>query len=239
MKIAALTPTGVSQVTISSPLLEMPVSSLLLAQAVRVFMSRQRQATSKTKTRSDVNRTKKKWYKQKHTGGARHGARTPNIFVGGGVSHGPNGLQNFWMELNAQMKRQAVGMAIAAQADRLVIADLAQTAKEFRKALTSLNSERILVITPASDISVVKAIGNMGNVQVTAADRVNMVDILNATHVVLNEASFKSLETRVGVAAKTTKTVKTATADKAAAVKTVAQAPVKAKKTTKKVTKTA
>jgi large subunit ribosomal protein L4 len=69
-----------------------PVASLL-AQAVRVYLSNQRQGTSKVKTRADINRTKKKWYKQKGTGGARHGARTPSIFVGGAVAHGPTGLR--------------------------------------------------------------------------------------------------------------------------------------------------
>ena len=63
---------------------EKPNTSLL-AQALRVYQLNQRQGTAKVKTRSEVARTKKKWYKQKGTGGARHGARTPSIFVGGGV----------------------------------------------------------------------------------------------------------------------------------------------------------
>jgi large subunit ribosomal protein L4 len=65
----------------------------LLAQAIKVYQSNLRQGTSYTKTRSEVKRTKKKWYKQKGTGNARHGSRNPNIFVGGGVSHGPELLK--------------------------------------------------------------------------------------------------------------------------------------------------
>ena len=52
---------------------EKPNTSLL-AQALRVYQLNQRQGTAKVKTRSEVARTKKKWYKQKGTGGARHGA---------------------------------------------------------------------------------------------------------------------------------------------------------------------
>ena len=86
MKMALLTPTGVTGTTnVSDKLFGADVKLVLLAQAARVYLSNSRQSTSKVKTRSEINRTKKKWYRQKGTGGARHGARTANIFVGGGV----------------------------------------------------------------------------------------------------------------------------------------------------------
>lgn len=242
MKVASLTTTGLSQTTVSSSMLETPANALLLAQAVRVYLSRQRQGTAKTKTRAEVSRTKKKWYKQKHTGGARHGARTPNIFVGGGVSHGPTGTQNWWMELNKEMRRQALGVAIAAQVENIVIADLSLEAKSFRKALNSLESDRILVITPESDLSVVRAIGNMAAVQVSSADRVNVFDILNAWKVVLSEETLVSLEKRMSQVESDTdkksvvKTEKTTTKAAEKVKKSVSAAPKSksVKKTTKK-----
>lgn len=65
----------------------------LLAQAVRVGESRTHPGLSKVKTRSEISRTTKKWFRQKGTGRARHGARSAPIFVGGGVAHGPTGLK--------------------------------------------------------------------------------------------------------------------------------------------------
>ncbi len=197
MQLASLTSTGLSKVTVKSPLFDTAANPILLAQAVRIYLSRQRQGTAKTKTRGEVNRTKKKWYKQKHTGGARHGARTPNIFVGGGVSHGPTGTQNWWMELTGQMKRQAVGTALAAQAEQVILFDLNQDAKVLRKSLTSLKSERILVVTAVSDATLVKSIGNMSEVLITTAERVNALDILNADFVVLTEETLTAIETRL------------------------------------------
>ncbi len=89
MKLPLLTPTGVTgTISVSEALFKAEVNPILLAQVVRVYLANSRQATSKVKTRSEINRTKKKWYRQKGTGGARHGARTANIFVGRGVSHG-------------------------------------------------------------------------------------------------------------------------------------------------------
>ena len=66
-------------------------SNSLLLQAVRVFEDRTHFGLARVKTRSEVNKTRKKLYKQKGTGGARHGAKSAHIFVGGGVAHGPKG----------------------------------------------------------------------------------------------------------------------------------------------------
>src|SRR3972149_10697830 len=69
----------------------------LLSQVMHVYQDRLHIGLAKAKTRGEVNRTTKKWYAQKHTGGARHGARSAPIFVGGGVAHGPRPLRR---ELN-------------------------------------------------------------------------------------------------------------------------------------------
>jgi len=93
----------------------------LLAQAIRVYQANLRQGTSYTKTRSEVKRTKKKWYKQKGTGNARHGARTPNIFVGGGVSHGPRAIENWSLKLNRKSKLIALRHALTLQKKNLFV----------------------------------------------------------------------------------------------------------------------
>ena len=69
------------------------VNLALLAQAVHVFEERGHVGLRKTKTRSEINRTTKKIYKQKGTGGARHGSRRANLYVGGGVALGPRPIR--------------------------------------------------------------------------------------------------------------------------------------------------
>lgn len=83
----------------------------LLAQAVRVYEDRAHPGLAKAKTRGEVSRTKKKWYRQKGTGGARHGAKSAPIFVGGGVAHGPKGVKR-QLTLPAKMRQKALGVAI-------------------------------------------------------------------------------------------------------------------------------
>src|SRR5690242_1823092 len=123
MQLTKVTKTGAkSQLTVSDSVFGVPVNKALIAQAVRVYMSNQRQGTSKAKTRSEINRTSAKWYKQKGTGRARHGARNAPLFVGGGVAHGPNGEQNWTRTLSKRMKMQALVTALSAQAANIVVA---------------------------------------------------------------------------------------------------------------------
>jgi large subunit ribosomal protein L4 len=84
----------------------------LLAQAIRVYEHGAHFGLAKTKTRAEVKRTKKKWYRQKGTGGARHGARSAPIFVGGGVAHGPKAVKR-QRTLPKAMARKALALAIA------------------------------------------------------------------------------------------------------------------------------
>ena len=61
-----------------------------LIQRVVVWqLAKRRAGTHKTKTRGEINRTTKKWYRQKGTGSARHGARSAPLFVGGAKAMAP------------------------------------------------------------------------------------------------------------------------------------------------------
>lgn len=85
-----------------------------LAQAIRVYEERSHTGLAKTKTRAEVNRTKKKWYRQKGTGGARHGAKSAPIFVGGGVAHGPKPIRRE-LTLPKKMVKKALAQALSAK----------------------------------------------------------------------------------------------------------------------------
>jgi len=83
------------------------INQTLISQSVRVFLSNQRKAHAKAKTRSEVAGTTKKIWAQKGTGRARHGDSRAPIFVGGGSAHGPQGDQNFKLKINKKMAKIA------------------------------------------------------------------------------------------------------------------------------------
>ena len=209
----------------------------LISQAVRVFLSNQRQGTSKVKTRSEINRTKKKWFKQKGTGNARHGARTPNIFVGGGVAHGPTGEQNWNLSLSAAQRRSALTSALSAQvAQTLVTDDLLQldgkTASAHRLLKKMLpNAEHVLVIVDERSPMVLRSLRNLVRVLVTTAAQVNTTDVVFADGIVMTKDAVKSLEARLGKSGERAEKVAAAPVK---AVKAKSPAPAKTAKPVEK-----
>ena len=175
----------------------------VLAQAVRVYQANLRQGTSYTKTRSEVNRTKKKWYRQKGTGNARHGARTPNVFVGGGVSHGPRGNENWSLKLPQTLKLLALKNALTLQKKQLFLSkdlvSLKGKTKEAQALIAKLatNDEKVLVIFSNASEKALRALRNLENVLVTSADRLNVLQVLKAHKIIIDFTALKILEERL------------------------------------------
>ncbi|KKQ95921.1 MAG: 50S ribosomal protein L4 [Candidatus Woesebacteria bacterium GW2011_GWB1_43_14] len=92
-----------------------PINLKLLAQVLHVYRAHQHIGFSKTKTRGEVSLTTAKWYRQKGTGRARHGAKSAPLFVGGGIAHGPKGLKRK-LTIPAKMRIKARNVALSLKA---------------------------------------------------------------------------------------------------------------------------
>ena len=114
----------VGTIDLPADIFEVEVNVGLMHQAYVRQMANARLGTHKTKTRGEINRTKAKWYRQKGTGRARHGARSAPIFVGGGVAHGPQ-PRKYSQKMPRKMRRQALRCALSALAadDQIVFVD--------------------------------------------------------------------------------------------------------------------
>lgn len=249
MKVQSLTASGkVGSVTVSDELFGQPVKPQLIAQAVRVYRANERQGTSAVKTRSMVNRTSKKWFKQKGTGNARHGARNAPLFVGGGVAHGPKANQNWSLKLTKQMKKVVMKSALSAQAAQVFVADDLETLSGKTKAaaalLTGANllNKRVLVVLSEMTDTAVRSLRNLENVLTVSAAQVSVLEVAMADAIVISTAAVKSLEERLMATTsrepkvKPAKEVKTVVEKvvKAAPKKTAAKKEVVKKETTKK-----
>lgn len=228
-----------TELEVSSAVFEQKPVASLLAQAVRIYLSNQRQGTSKVKTRADINRTKKKWYKQKGTGGARHGARTPSIFVGGAVAHGPTGLTDWSMKLSASARIRAMIYALSSQAKNMVVSDdvmqLSGKTKEASAFIEKLAGKgvRVLIVLAEPVADVIRATANLEKVLVTQASRMNVYETLLAGKIIITESAVRALEARLlkadkeAVEAKVEKTVPTAPKAVEKKVKVAAKPKVK------------
>ena len=204
MKLVSLTSTGkTGSVTASDSIFGAKVNATLLAQAIRVYRANLRQGTSKVLNRSEVNLTKRKVYKQKGTGNARHAAKSAPIFVGGGVAHGPTGLENWSLNLSRKMKAKALISALSAQSENIVVAngitELSGKTKEVSELLAPVisSAKRVLIVLAERNPVTERAISNIPNVTTLTASLVNAFDIAAANKIVMTTDAITALETRL------------------------------------------
>lgn len=206
MKVTSITAANkFSTVTVSDDVFGAVVNKDLLAQAIRVYLSNKRQGTSRVKTRSEVTGSRRKIWKQKGTGNARHGAKSAPIFVGGGVAHGPKGVENWDRDLSKKMKKKALITALSAQAENIVVADnfseINGKTKNAAKFLNTINvtGKKVLLILDADSKDVMIAFNNIPKVEVMQDALVNALDIAAADSIVMTKTALKNIEARLEV----------------------------------------
>jgi len=204
MKVTSITSSNkFSTVSVSDEVFGAVVNQALLSQAVRVYLSNKRQGTSRVKTRGEVTGSRRKIWKQKGTGNARHGAKSAPIFVGGGVAHGPTGMENWNRDLSKKMKKKALITALSAQAENIVVTagfpDISGKTKNAAKFLESINvtGKKVLLILDVETAEVKKAFDNIQRVKTMQDDLVNALDIASADSIVMTKAALKNIESRL------------------------------------------
>ncbi|HUW21334.1 MAG TPA: 50S ribosomal protein L4 [Candidatus Bathyarchaeia archaeon] len=178
------------------------VNSVLLAQAVRVFLSNQRCAKAKVKTRGEVAGSGKKIWRQKGTGRARHGDQYAPIFVGGGVAHGPTGRENYSLKLSRRMRREALFSALTAKlkADEILVVEGLEKIKPKTKEIDQLfkkilgKKKKISLVLPGVLDNLVRGSRNIGKIRLVQANLLNAYQVLNGGSLVLLPESIQVIE---------------------------------------------
>ena len=174
-----------------------------LIQRVVVWqLAKRRAGTHKVLTRGEINRTKKKLYKQKGTGQARHGARSAPLFVGGAKAMGP--VQHSH-EFDLPKKVKALGLRHAlstkAKEGAIVVLDAAKVDSVKTKALAErfgkLGVESVLVVDGEFDKNFSLSARNLAHVALLPAAGLNVYDILKRDKLVLTTAAVKLIEERL------------------------------------------
>ncbi len=193
MQVPVLDQSGreVQQIELSADIFGVEVNVGLMHQAYVRQMANARQGSHKTKTRSEVRLTKAKWYRQKGTGRARHGARSAPIFVGGGVAHGPR-PRKYTKAMPRKMRRGAIRSALSALArdDQLIFVDRLQADRpktsEMRETIRTLAGDgKTLVLLAERDDNVQRGIRNLPQVRWLRANLLNIRDLLGHDKVIV------------------------------------------------------
>ncbi len=175
----------------------------ILHRVVRWQRNNAQAGTHKVKTRKEVSYSTKKIYRQKGTGGARHGARSAPIFRGGGVYKGPT-PRSHGHELTKKFRKLGLRHALSAKAAEgsLVIIDSAamDNAKTsaLAKQVKELGWKRALIIDGADvDANFAMAARNIDGLDVLPSMGANVYDILKRDTLVLTKAGVEALEARL------------------------------------------
>lgn len=173
----------------------------LLAQAVRVYLSNQRKARAKTLRRGEVRKSTRKIWRQKGTGRARHGAASAPIFVGGGIAHGPRGIENYQKKLPAKMRKKALVSALSAkqEAGELLIADLERIepkTKNVAGLLKKIDAAQATIVQGGSD-NLWRAARNIEGINLIPALQLTAYDVLTANKLVFTKEGLSALEKRL------------------------------------------
>ncbi len=173
----------------------------ILQRVVVWQLAKRRAGTHKTLTRGEVNRTTKKWYKQKGTGQARHGARSAPLFVGGGKAMGPV-LRSHEFSLPKKVRALGLRHALSAKAkdSKIIVVDEVASkeikTKTLAKNLDRLGAMNALIVDGAFDDKFVLSVRNLRNITLVPAAGLNVYDILRRDTLVLTKAAVKAIEER-------------------------------------------
>ena len=174
----------------------------ILHRVVRWQRNKAQAGTHKVKTRSETSYSRKKIYRQKGTGGARHGDRNAPIFRKGGVYKGPT-PRSHAHDLPKKVRTLGLKHALSAKAKEgaLVIIDKATASgktAELAKQVKELGWKRALVIdgTEVND-DFAQAARNIDGLDILPTIGANVYDILKRDTLVLTKAGVEALEARL------------------------------------------
>ncbi len=175
----------------------------LIFRMIRWQLAKRRAGTHAVKNRAEIARTGKKMYKQKGTGGARHGSARVPQFRGGGRAFGPQ-VRSHEHDLTKKVKTLALKHALSAKAKdgAIVIWENAQLAEPKTKLLkagfdkTGLASA-LIIDGAAPQINFALAARNLPKIDVLPVEGVNVYDIIRRDKLVLTRSAVDALEARL------------------------------------------
>ena len=175
----------------------------ILHRVVRWQRNNAQAGTHKVKTRSETSYSTKKIYRQKGTGGARHGDRNAPIFRKGGVYKGPT-PRSHGHDLTKKFRKLGLKHALSSKAatGNLVILDEAVVTEAKTSALAkqvkNLGWKKALVIDGASvNEDFARAARNLAGIDVLPSVGANVYDILRSDTLVITKAGIEALEARL------------------------------------------
>ncbi len=200
-QITTLDATAAGEIDLADAIFSLEPRPDLLHRMVRYQLLKRMAGTHHAQDRSEVTVTGKKMYKQKGTGGARHGDKSVPQWRGGGKAFGPK-PRSHAVDMTKKVRALALRHALSAKAKagEIVVLDRAKSegkTKTLRSQFAKLELENALIIDGAElDVAFARAARNIPNIDVLPVQGINVYDILRRRKLVLTKAAVAALEAR-------------------------------------------
>lgn len=201
LPVVSMTGENVSTMTAKGEIFNIEPNKAVMFEAVQVYQANKRQATAKTKVRSEVSGGGKKPWKQKGTGRARAGSSRSPIWVGGGTVFGPDGRQNYSLSMNSKAHNLAVRSALSLKAKEkaIVVIDKFELAEAKTKSMVAVlkavkAGKKVLIVLDEENENIINAAKNIAGTMIVPTDNVCVYDLLNVDTVVTTKAAIKKIE---------------------------------------------
>lgn len=190
----------VDRIRLDDGVFGLPFNESVVHQAMVRQLANARLGTADTKTRGEVSGSKRKVYRQKHTGRARRGGIRSPVLRGGGVAFGPH-PRTYRQRMPKKMRRLALRCVLSAKASsgELVVVDRFQLEQlktaEMAHILKALDVEAsALVVTLKTESNVVKAARNLPRTKTLQAALLNVLDVLSHRFLVITVDGIRCVE---------------------------------------------
>ena len=189
--------------TLSDGIFSLEARKDILSRVVRWQLAKRQQGSHSVKTRSEGSYSKSKIYRQKGTGGARHGDRNAPIFRKGGVYKGPT-PRSHSHNLNKKFRSLGIKHALSSKisSGKLVFVEELKAnfdkTKDLVKILDKYGWQNVLIVDEQENAKgLAKFTKRLSNRDVLSVNGINVYDILRRDHLLITAAALKVLEEKL------------------------------------------
>lgn len=194
----------VGDIELSASIFQQPVRVDILSRVVEWQLAKRRAGTHKTKEIADISGTTKKMYRQKGTGGARHGSKRAPQFRGGSVIFGPV-VRSHAYSLPKKVRQLGLKTVLSSklQSGDVIVVDSFEInqpkTKNLKAVLAKFGTENMLLIDVDTNrlTNTALAAGNVMGFDVLPQIGANVYDILRKEKLILTVDAIKALEARL------------------------------------------
>lgn len=203
LKVTTLDAGNAGEVNLSEEVFGVTPRADILARVVQWQENRRHKGQHRTLTRSEIDRTTKKMYKQKGTGQARHGAQAVGQFRGGAKAMGPV-LRSRETDLPKKVRALGLRMVLSSKhkdGDLIVLDSAKATEAKTKKMAAAFGklglSSAVIVDGPEFDTGFQRATRNLPHIDLLPVAGFNVLDVLRREKLVLTKAALAALEERL------------------------------------------